>query len=120
MRRIYIIFMVMVLVISVSTVCFAATVSGGGTQKRGYPGHNAELYGGVFNLPTAGRITSVTGEGTDRFWIEIDHGPQVVMFNTFNQAVGYTLPAGNYRVLPTLRDNPKADSSWVEVTFTYP
>jgi len=120
MRRIYILLVVMLLIISVSSVCLAATVTGAGRQVRGYPGHNAELSGAVFNLPVSGNITSATGEGTDGFWIEPQNRSQIIMFNTFKQAIGYSLPAGNYRVLPGLRDNPKADTSWVTVTFTYP
>lgn len=119
MRRKCIIFMVMILVASMSSVCFAGTVSGSGKQTRGYPGHNAEVYGDLFNLPTAGTITAATGEGTDGFWIDREDGSQAVLFNTFKQSIGYTLPAGKYRVLPGLRDNPKADRSRVTVTFTY-
>lgn len=109
-----------VMILVTTSLCLAATIEGGGKQYRGYPGHNAELYGEVFTLPRAGTIVSVAGEGTDGFWIETAAGGLVQSFNTLNQAVGYTLPAGSYRALPNLRDNPKADRSWVRVTVNCP
>ena len=108
-------------IIATTTLCFAATVEGGGRQTRGYPGHNAELYGAVFTLPRAGTIVSVAGEGTDGFWIERANGGLVRSFNSLNEAVGFSLPAGSYRALPNLRDYPeKAQRSWVRITVNCP
>lgn len=113
--------LVSVLVLLATSVCFAATIEGGGKQTRGYPGHDAELYGEVFVLPRQGTIASIAGEGTDGFWIETATGQLVVSFDSFKQAVGYTLPAGSYRALPNLRDYPeKAPKSWVRITINCP
>ena len=104
-----------------TALAFAQTVvEGGGKQTRGYPGHNAELHGDVFTLPRPGTITSVAGEGTDGYWIETDSGTLVRNWDSFQQSYGYALPAGRYRALPNLRDNPKAMTSWVRVTVTCP
>ena len=121
MRRTGILSVLVVLLVFVSTsLCFAAVIEGGGRQSRGYPGHNAELYGQVFELPRAGTIAGVAGEGADGFWIETEAGALVRSFNSLNQGVGFTLRAGRYRVLPNLRDNPKADRSWVRITVNCP
>lgn len=96
----------------------AATVSGSGTQSRGYPGHNAEIHGKLFSLPSAGMITSIDGQGTGGFWIEKGSGELVVNFNSMAEAKGYSLPAGSYRIIPNLANG--ANSSRVTVTFTCP
>lgn len=123
MRRVSVL-LVMVLLVSLAatSLCFAATtVEGSGKQTRGYGSHNAELHGDIFVLPRAGTITNVTGEGTDGFWIEKADGQLVANFNTFKEAIGYSLPAGSYRVLPNLRDYPtKASRSWVRITVNCP
>ena len=113
--------LVLVAIVLATSLCFAATIEGGGRQTRGYPGHNAELYGEVFVFFLTGTITNVTAEGTDGFWIEKASGENVISFNTLNQAIGYSLPASSKRVLPNLRDYPeKANRSWVRITVNCP
>ncbi|HWR00386.1 MAG TPA: hypothetical protein VN371_00870 [Chlorobaculum sp.] len=102
-----------------SGVSFAATsVSGHGTQTRGSAGHNAEIHGQLFTLPGSGTITSIEGNGASGFWIEKGSGEMVKNFNTLAEAKGYSLPAGNYRVIPNIKDG--ANSCGVTVTVTCP
>jgi hypothetical protein len=109
----------MLLLLLWSTVSFAATtVVGEGQQSRGYPGHNAEIHGNLFTLPSAGSITAVEGRGASGFWIEKGSGEMVRNFNTLAQAQGYSLSAGSYRVIPNIKDG--VNSCGVTVTFTCP
>lgn len=99
---------------------WATNIVGTGSQLRGNPGRNAQLNGKVFNVPKNGAISNVSMNGTDSFWIERANGQQLATFGSMQQAIGYPLPAGSYRVLPNLRENPKAQSSTVSITVTYP
>lgn len=121
MNRKWISLMVMVLIIMMTTsVCVAATIEGSGSQTRGTPGHAAELNGKTFTLPAYGTITDITGEGAEGFWIERADGSLVVNFNSLKEAAGYGLSAGSYRVLPNLRESPKANYAWVRITVNCP
>lgn len=110
--------LVVLLMFVFSSFCLAATVTGRGKQTRGYPGHNAELYGETFNLPRAGTIASVDSYGASGFWIENSRGDLIVNFDSVNQAIGYNLAAGSYRVLPNLKNG--YDSCSVAVNFNCP
>ncbi|WP_449258601.1 hypothetical protein [Chlorobium limicola] len=106
-------------VIFVATVSLAATtVTGNGSQSRGYPGQNAKINGQLFSLPATGTITNVNGQGASGFWIEKGTGELVRNFNSYGEAKGFSLPAGSYRAIPNLQDG--AASAWINVTFTCP
>jgi hypothetical protein len=117
-RKMVISVVILILFGAMSVGLAAATVTGGGKQVRGYPGHNAELSGDIFILPSAGTIVAVEGEHTDGFWIENSQGTMVASFGSLKQAQGYTLAAGKYRVLPNLEKG--RNSAWVRVTFNCP
>lgn len=104
--------------IFVSSVSYAATVSGSGRQSRGYPGHNAEISGQLFTLPANGTISNIDSQGASGFWIEKESGEMVRNFDTIGESAGYSLPAGRYRVIPNIKDG--FNTCWVNVTFTYP
>ncbi|MCX7781131.1 MAG: hypothetical protein N2491_09500 [Negativicutes bacterium] len=118
-KRIAVVSSIILVLFVFTSICLAAaTVSGSGKQTRGRPGHNAELEGRLFTLPSAGTITSVDSQGADGFWIEDERGVMIVNFNSVNEARGYVLRAGSYRVLPNLKNG--FDSCWIHVTFTCP
>ncbi len=102
-----------------STLALAATVvSGSGKQIRGNAGRNAEINGQLFTLPGAGTITNIESQGASGFWIENGDGRLIINFDSINQAKGYNLPAGKYRVIPNIKDGYNSCS--VNVTFNCP
>lgn len=110
---------VLMTLIFASAVSIAAmSVTGNGSQSRGYPGQNAKINGQLFTLPATGTITNINGQGASGFWIEKGSGELVKNFNSNGEAKGFSLQAGSYRVIPNLQDG--AASAWINVTFTCP
>lgn len=123
MNRKLVCFFALLLVLVFATPVSMATavvVEGSGGQIRGNPGRSAELSGKIFVIPKYGTITNIEGEGTAGFWIETNDGGLIANFGSFNEAMGYGLQAGSYRVLPNLKENPKAERAWVRIYVTCP
>ncbi|WP_153000674.1 hypothetical protein [Chlorobium limicola] len=101
MRALSVVLMTVIFTSSVSLA--ATTVTGNGTQSRGYVGQNAKISGQLFSLPATGTITGVNGQGASGFWIEKGTGQLIRNFDSVGEAKGFTLPAGSYRVIPNLK-----------------
>lgn len=86
----------------------------GGTQHRGSPGHNAELIGTAIKLRTPMVIYKVECQHCEGFWIDRD-GQLYRTYNDAQDAVGDTLPAGEYHAFPNLNDDRSYSSGSVTV-----
>lgn len=103
----------LVLASALSLAAAPGSVVAKGSQARGGPGKDAVLKADPVQVPSPGRIAEVTGAPSG-FWIEDTNGRTVKSFEVAQQAVGFQLAPGRYRVLPNL----KADTPKVSVTVT--